>query len=208
MVLPNDNVTERTMATEDKMTIDERRKYLFIMRPRYHAADRKERGRLLTEMERVTELDRKTLIRRMRGSLARRLRRQQRGRTYKAAVDDALRVIAESLDYVCAERLTPNLVWAAKHLARHREMSVTPDLLEQLGRISVSTVRRILQRIGQDQPRCPGVAQSRRTKSHARFPCVVFPGTSKSQAILKPIWCTTAALLHRGSTFTLYNSSM
>ena len=28
-------------------------------------------------------------------------------------VDDALRVIAESMDYICAERLTPNLVWLA-----------------------------------------------------------------------------------------------
>ena len=143
------------MPTEEKMTIDERRKYLLIMRSRYVAADRKERGRLLTEMGRVTDLDRKTLIRLMKGSLVRQPRRQERGRTYAPQVDDALRIIAESLDYPCAERLTPNLVWMAKHLAHHREMSVTPDMLEQLSRISVSTVRRILQRIGQDQRRLP-----------------------------------------------------
>jgi hypothetical protein len=50
MVLSNDNVTEGTMPTEEKMTIDERRKYLLIMRSRYVAADPKERGRLLTKI--------------------------------------------------------------------------------------------------------------------------------------------------------------
>ncbi len=42
----------------------------------------------------------------MKGSLT----RKQRGRTYGPKVDDALRVIAESFHYVCAERLVPNLV--------------------------------------------------------------------------------------------------
>ena len=67
-------------------------------------------------MEAVTELHRKSLIRLMRGNLTRRPRRKQRGRTYGADVDDALRVIAETSDYICAERLTPNLPWLATHL--------------------------------------------------------------------------------------------
>jgi hypothetical protein len=91
----------------------------------------------------------------MNGSLERKPRRKQRGCTYRSNVDDALRVIAESLDYVCAERLTPNLVWMAEHLAAHGEMTVTPQLREKLGQISVSTVRRRLDRIRQDQPRLP-----------------------------------------------------
>jgi hypothetical protein len=62
---------------------------------------------------------------------------------------------AESLDYICAERLTPNLVWTAEHLANHGEMEITSPLLEKLGQISVSTVRRRLDRIRQDQPRLP-----------------------------------------------------
>ena len=39
----------------------------------------------------------------------------------------ALRVIWESLDHVCAERLTPALVATAEQLARHGELSVTDD---------------------------------------------------------------------------------
>jgi hypothetical protein len=52
-------------------------------------------------MEAVTELHRKSLIRLLNGSLERKPRRRQRGRTYGPQVDDALRVIAESLDYIC-----------------------------------------------------------------------------------------------------------
>lgn len=68
-------------------------------------------------------------------------------------MDDALRVISESMNHICAERLQPNLVWLAEHLAQHGELMVNRRLLEQLDKISVSTVRRILQRVGQDQPR-------------------------------------------------------
>jgi len=114
------------MSTEDKMTIDERRKYLSRMKKRYVQANHKERGRLLDEMEVVTELHRKSLIRLMRGSLERKPRRRQRGCTYGPRVDDALRIIAESLDYVCAARLTPNLVWMAEHLADHQELEQPP----------------------------------------------------------------------------------
>jgi hypothetical protein len=143
------------MSIEDRMTIDERRKYLRKMQERYLQADRKERGQLLDEMETVTELHRKSLSRLMKGSLRRQPRRRQRGRAYGPEVDDALRVIAESTDYICAERLTPNLAWLATHLADHGELTISAQLLDQLERISVSTVERILTRLRQDEPRLP-----------------------------------------------------
>ena len=149
------------MSTEDEMTIDERRKYLGRMKKPYSQGSRNERGHLLDEMEAVTELHRKSLIRLMNGGLKRTPRRQQRGRTYGPEVDDALRVIAESadrlhrFDYVCPERLTPNLVWMARHLATHGELRLSPTLLQQLDHISVSTVQRILARVRQDEPRLP-----------------------------------------------------
>jgi len=143
------------MAIEDKMTIDERRKYLHLMQQRYLEADRRDRGQLLDEMQTVTKLHRKSLTRLMHTSLHRRPRQRQRGRLYGPEVDDALRVIADSMDYICAERLTPNLPWLARHLAAHGEMVASSDLLYQLERISVRTVRRILARIQQDRPRLP-----------------------------------------------------
>jgi hypothetical protein len=102
-------------------------------------------------MEAVTELHRKSLIRLMNGDLERKPRRKQREKTYKADVDHALRIIDESLDYICAERLTPALVKTAQHLAAHGELETTPMLLEQLGQISISTVKRHLAAIRQRQ---------------------------------------------------------
>ena len=141
------------MVTQEQMTIDERYKYFRLMQERYWAADKVARSKLLNEMEEMTRLHRKSLIRLLRGGVERKSRRRQRGRTNGPEVDDALRVISESMDHICAERLQPNLVWLAEHLAQHGELAVNKRLLEQLDKISVSTVRRIVQRIGQDQPR-------------------------------------------------------
>jgi len=138
------------------MTIDERRKYLGRMLRRYLGADREAKGRLLNEMEQVTGLHRKSLVRLLEpGGLTRQLRQNQRGRTYGAAVDDALRVIWESLDYVCAQRLTPVLVSTAQQLARHGELVLTAELEQHLGRITRASVQRRLTRLSQDSPKLP-----------------------------------------------------
>lgn len=141
------------MPAERRMTVDERRTYLRIMQPSYDKADRRERGQLLAHMEVATSLDRKTLIRLLQTNLERHPRQKQRQRTYGAAVDDALRIITESWDYPCAERLTPDLVWKACHLAKHGELSISPGLLDQLATISIPTVRRIMTRLHLDKPK-------------------------------------------------------
>lgn len=146
---------EGATSTQEQMTIDERYKYLRLMQPRYFKADRQARSALLDEMEQVTRLHRKSLVRLPGSDLTRKPRRKQRSRTYGPEVDDASRVIAESMDYICAERLTPNLVWLAEHLAAHDELRITPQLLTKLDAISISTVGRSLSRIRQDEPRLP-----------------------------------------------------
>jgi len=143
---------EGTMPTQIKMTLNQRREYLKIMQVRYLTSDRKERMALLNEMQEVTGCHRKSLIRLMNGDLKRKPRVKQRGPTYGHEVDDAIRVIWETLDYICAERLTPTLPWMARHLADHDEMSAPPDLIEKLERISVPTVQRSIRRIHQDNP--------------------------------------------------------
>jgi len=133
------------MAETDPMNVDERRKYLHKMRIRYWQAKRKsERSRLLDEMKTVTGLHRKSLLRLVKGNLARTPRRKQRGKTYGPEVGAAIGKIAQSLDYPCAERLKPNLVWMADHLEAHGELRLTAELREQLGRISLSSLRRRL----------------------------------------------------------------
>jgi hypothetical protein len=143
------------MTTEDKMTVDERYKYLRKMKTRYVKANRKGRKQLLDEMEQVTGLHRKSLIRLLNGSLQRTPRAKQRGRIYDGEVDAAIGVVSAVLDYPCAERLTPNLTWMAEHLAAHQELEVSDALLEQLDTISISTVERRLQTMRPHQPRRP-----------------------------------------------------
>jgi len=156
------------MSVDEPMTVDERRKYLRRMQHRYQEASRRQRSRLLDEMHQVTRLHRKSLARLMSGDLTRRPRRRQRGRSYGPEVRRGLGMIAKSLDYVCAERLKPRLVWMATHLARHGELEISPTLLQQLATISVSTIGRLLKDLQQDEPRLrrrraplsPGLARS------------------------------------------------
>ena len=183
------------MSIEDKMNIDERRKYLYRMKKRYVKADRKKRGQLLDEMEAVTELHRKTLIQLMSGDLRRKPRRKQRGRTYGPEVDDVLRVIDESFDYICAERITPNLVRMSEQLANHGELEVSTLALEQLGRISVSTVGRTLRRIRQDTPRLPRKRPARSNKLTRNVPMGRIPWD-----ILSPGHFETDLVHHCGLT--------
>lgn len=157
------------MQAEDKMTVDERRKYLRVMKPRYDSADKKGRGRLLDKMEQVTQLHRKSLVRLLSApALSRKPRQRQRGRQYGPEVEDAIRVVAEAMDFVCAERLKPVLPEMAAHLARFGEIHLTADLISDLQTISIATVGRILRRHRQDThrlPRKPPGATNKYTKA-------------------------------------------
>ncbi len=108
------------------MTLSERRKYLARVQERYLKADLAKKKEMLDEMELVTGLHRKSLIRLLKpAGLTRKKKVRQRGKVYGPQVQEAIKIISESLDYICAERLTPSLVRNARHLARHKELSLT-----------------------------------------------------------------------------------
>lgn len=144
------------MPACSEMTLDDRRKYLKRMQSRYLAAERGRKGELLTEMEAVTGLQRKSLLRLLHGpSLERRRRQSQRRRVYGAEVSEVIRVVWESLDQICAQRLTPGLLTTARHLAGFGELRLSDDVATLLAEISRPTVQRILTRLSQDVPRLP-----------------------------------------------------
>lgn len=138
---------------EDEMTLNERRKYLKKVWPRYLQADRKTRGVLLTEMEQITGMHRKSIIRLMTSpSLERKKRTAKRVPTYGKEVRAVVGLVWESLDYICAERVTPQLLTTARHLARFGELdslgvTLTPYLEEQLACVSRATVQRITSKL-------------------------------------------------------------
>ena len=145
------------MPNDEKMSIDERRKYLKLVAPRYRKSNRAERSRLLTEMAMVTGLHRKSLIRLMSMSSLERSPRKpvSRQRRYGRAVAEVVRVVWESLDYVCAERLTPVLQDTARQLAKWEELRLTTEVEIALGNISRATVQRMIKHFQQDTPKLP-----------------------------------------------------
>ncbi|GEM_PF-1246978 len=100
------------MSKNEKMNVNERRKYLKLVMPRYVQTRGRGRGQLLTEMGEVTGLHRKSLIRLMNlPSLERKPSKMRlKARRYGVAVADVVRIVWESLDYICAERLPLTLL--------------------------------------------------------------------------------------------------
>ena len=158
------------------MTVDDRRKYLKRMQSRYLAAERGRKGELLTEMQEVTELERKSLVRLLHGSSLERKRREtQRGRVYGVEVIDVIRVVWESLDQICAQRLTPGLLTTARHLASFGELRLSDDSAILIAQISRPTVQRILTRLSQDVPRLPRRGPERANHLAREIPMVRIP---------------------------------
>ncbi len=149
-------LNEGSDAMVEEMTIDERRKYVKLMATRYQQGTRKQRSQLLTEMEQVTSLHRKHLIRLLNGeSLDRKRRQTPRKRTYGLEVERVVLRVWESLDYMCAERLTPTLVKTAKHLATFGVLQLTAEIESHLAIISVATVERMLRKHRSRKMRLP-----------------------------------------------------
>jgi transposase InsO family protein len=171
-------VPEEPVAKREKMTIDERYKLIRNVKARYLQASRIEKGQILDTLVEATGLGRKYLIALLKGAGPdRKKRERQRERKYGAKVDDAIRIIGSTLDWICAERLTPVLVETAQHLARHGEMALDDDLLELLDTISISTVRRTVNRVRQDEYRLPQRRGKRRYRNRVadQVPMRVIP---------------------------------
>jgi len=90
------------MPPSKMMTVNERRKYLSILGPRYRHAQRAECTALFTEMEQVTRLHRKGIVRLLGAPSLERTPQgpRYRRRTYGPEVADVVRVCWESLDYL------------------------------------------------------------------------------------------------------------
>jgi hypothetical protein len=164
------------MPTEEQMTVNERRKYLKLMKPHYQKAKRAERSRLLTDMEEVTGLHRKSLLRLLHASsLNRKKRTTPRQRIYGLAVEQAILVVWESLDYVCAERLTPVLLSTAQHLAGFGSVCLTSEVEQQLEQISEATITRCLRKHRARKQRLPRKGPERANQVRKAVPMKRIP---------------------------------
>src|SRR6266480_2176941 len=168
------------MPIRDEMTIDERRKYVTLMYPRYRKAKREERSQLLSEMEQVSKLHRKHLIWLLNGeSLQRKKRSTPRSRTYGPEVERVVLRVWESLDYICAERLTPSLGRMAKHLASFGSLVLTTEVESQLATISPATVQRMLRKNRARKARLPRTGPHRANQVTKGIPMGRIPWDTK-----------------------------
>ena len=132
---------------------------MLLMKSRY-----KKEYVLLNEMQQVTGLHRKSIIRLMNDpslTTGRKPRTRERSPVYGAMVKDAVRIVAKALDYPAAERLKPALLSTARHLASFGKLELTEELMEKLDKISLSTLRRMLASIPRDKPRSKALPQAR-----------------------------------------------
>lgn len=132
------------MTAEEKLKIEARYEYLKRIQKRYLAASRQEKSKMLNEMATYTGMHRRSISRRLHSQIERQRRRQERGVRYGSEFDRAIALIWEATDYVCAERLTPNLVMLAELLEIHRVLNLTPTLRREFSQVSIATVRRHL----------------------------------------------------------------
>src|SRR5438552_8121533 len=150
------------------------------MAERYRKAKRRERSELLSEMEQVSKLHRKHVIRLLNGeSLERKKRSTPRSRTYGVEVEQVVLRVWESLDYICAERLTPSLARIAKHLASFGSLLLTAEVESQLATISPATVQRMLRKNRARKARLPRTGPHRANQVTKGVPMGRIPWNTK-----------------------------
>jgi len=138
------------------MTRGSIREYVEAIRGRYLSVSRKEKGKILDEFTNVTSLHRKAAIRLLRRRDQVKVKRKRgRPRCYGHDVVSALRVVWEATDRLCSKRLHPFLPEILASLNGHGEITITPEVENQLCRISASTIDRLLhpyRRLGGRRP--------------------------------------------------------
>jgi len=135
------------MAIEE-MNVNERYKCVRALKAEYLGAKRSDKAQLLTVAAQLTGLSRKYLSTLFHSpGPYRHSRSRERSRTYDDQVDAVIAVIAETLDWICAERLKPALVETAEQLIRFDEIQVSDEVMAKLERISRSSLERALVRV-------------------------------------------------------------
>ena len=119
--------------------------YAQAIRPRYVKATKEEKGKILDEFAKVTDLHRKAAIR-LINRLNHPTTRKRCGRrpNYGPDVAAMLKEIWEASDRLCSRRLQPFLPEMIRVLRKHGEKYINADMEARLCRMSSSTIDRLL----------------------------------------------------------------
>lgn len=129
------------------MSATSRREYLEVMRRRYRSTQaRPEKSALVDELVQTVGYHRKHALRILARPPAAATKRAPKPLMYREALP-AIQAVWEALDYACAERVHPVLLWTAEHLASLGAITLTAAAREQLAHISRATLARRLARL-------------------------------------------------------------
>lgn len=117
--------------------------YAANLAPRYRAARRAEKGRVLDEFCATTGMHRKAAIR-LLGWVGPKPARRSRKRVYGPAAVEALRYLWEVGDRMCGKLLVAAIPDLMAALERHGELRMSPEVRAALLAISPATVDRVL----------------------------------------------------------------
>lgn len=123
--------------------------YASAIKLRYQEADRAKRQKILDEFVNTTGYHRKSAVR-LLGTILKGGRKrnsgQRQGRPciYQPPVVSALRVVWESADWICSQRLRPFMSQLIEALQRHGELVIDSDVETQLRGMSSSTMDRMM----------------------------------------------------------------
>ena len=121
------------------------KEYLEAVQGRYLKASRKEKGRILDEVTKVTGYHRKAAIRLLgQGGKGKLVGRRGRSKQYGVDIVYALKAAWEASDRMCSKRLQPFLPELVQVLERHGELTVPGEVSEQLCQMSAATIDRVL----------------------------------------------------------------
>lgn len=131
------------------MNMESRNQYLKEVRRNYIKASKKEKGIILTEAEKITSLDRKTLIKKLK-CISNIDKRKEDKRKKSKYYDNEVRATLEKLwkifDYSCSKRLKPNLTLEMLNKLRLLgEISCRDEVVLKLLKISTPSIDRLLE---------------------------------------------------------------
>src|SRR5579864_8936015 len=129
------------------------REYVASLGPRYRAASKAAKSRMLNEFCALTGRHRKSAVRRLGRPPQPRRGTGGRPRRYGPEVAALLTRLWEASDYLCGKRLAPFLGPLIEALERHRELTVPAVLRPVLLTISPATIDRLLQGKRRPHPR-------------------------------------------------------
>ena len=127
------------------MTRQSIKEYIEAIRGRYRKASKEEKGKILDEFTKVTQLHRKAAIRLLNRVLdSSGKKRRGRLRKYDSVVVESLKTVWEASDRLCSKRLKPFMPEILSVLMHHGELHINADIQAQLCRMSPATIDRLL----------------------------------------------------------------